>query len=87
MLKQYRTWQSGEILRLGEYYDRQGFVFSQDNGSPILINHLISHNCSYCKVFEGYLTLFFHPLTTGQYDPHEELQRDLLLEKLHKYNI
>ena len=35
MLKQYRTWQSGEILRLGEYYHRQGFVFSQDNGAPM----------------------------------------------------
>lgn len=35
MLKQYRTWQSGEILRLGEYYRRQGFVFSQDNGAPM----------------------------------------------------
>lgn len=35
LLKQYRAWQSGEILRLGEYYDRQGFVFSQDNGSPM----------------------------------------------------
>lgn len=35
MLKQYRTWQSGEILRLGEYYRRQGFVFSQVNGAPM----------------------------------------------------
>ena len=35
MLKQYRTWQSGEILRLGKYYRRQGFVFSQDNGAPM----------------------------------------------------
>lgn len=35
MLKQYRTWQRGEMLRLGEYYRRQGFVFSQDNGAPM----------------------------------------------------
>lgn len=25
----------GEMLRLGEYYRRQGFVFSQDNGAPM----------------------------------------------------
>lgn len=35
LLRQYRAWQSGEILRLGEYYRRQGFVFSQDNGAPM----------------------------------------------------
>jgi len=35
MLKQYRTWQRGEMLRLGEYYRRQGYVFSQDNGAPM----------------------------------------------------
>lgn len=35
LLRQYRTWQSGEMLRLGEYYRRQGFVFSQDNGAPM----------------------------------------------------
>ena len=35
LLRQYRTWQSGEILRLGEYYRRQSFVFSQDNGAPM----------------------------------------------------
>lgn len=34
-MRQYRAWQSGEILRLGEYYRRQGFVFSQDNGAPM----------------------------------------------------
>lgn len=35
LLRQYRAWQSGEILRLGEYYHRHGFVFSQDNGAPM----------------------------------------------------
>ena len=25
----------GEMLRLGEYYQRRGFVFSQDNGTPM----------------------------------------------------
>ena len=35
LLRQYRAWQSGEMLRLGEYYRRQGFVFSQDNGAPM----------------------------------------------------
>ena len=35
LLKQYRGWQSGERLRLGEYYQNQGFVFSRDNGGPM----------------------------------------------------
>lgn len=34
-LKKYRAWQAAEILRLGEYYERNGFVFSQDNGKPM----------------------------------------------------
>ena len=32
LLRKYRTWQNEERLRLGEYYQYQGFVFSQDNG-------------------------------------------------------
>lgn len=35
LLRQYRAWQSEERLRLGEYYQNQGFVFSQDNGKPM----------------------------------------------------
>lgn len=35
LLKQYKAWQSAEILRFGEYYTRRGFVFSQDDGSPM----------------------------------------------------
>lgn len=35
MLKQYRVWQNGERLRLGEYYQDQGFVFAQDTGGPM----------------------------------------------------
>ena len=35
LLRQYRAWQSGERLRLGEYYENQNFVFSQDNGKPM----------------------------------------------------
>lgn len=35
LLKQYRAWQSLERLRLGAYYNYQGFVFSQDNGGPM----------------------------------------------------
>lgn len=35
LLRQYRAWQNGERLRLGEYYQYQGFVFSQDNGKPM----------------------------------------------------
>lgn len=35
LLRQYRAWQSAERLHLGEYYQDQGFVFSQDNGQPM----------------------------------------------------
>jgi len=35
LLRQYRAWQSGERLRLGEHYQDQGFVFAQDNGKPM----------------------------------------------------
>lgn len=35
LLKEYRAWQSAEIIRLGEYYKRNGFVFSQENGMPM----------------------------------------------------
>jgi integrase len=35
LLKQYRAWQNEERLRLGAYYNYQGFVFTQDNGNPI----------------------------------------------------
>lgn len=35
LLRQYRAWQSSERLRLGEYYQDQGFVFSQDTGGPM----------------------------------------------------
>ncbi|MBS7225953.1 MAG: site-specific integrase [Clostridiaceae bacterium] len=35
LLRQYRVWQREERLRLGEYYQNQGFVFSQDNGKPM----------------------------------------------------
>ena len=35
LLRKYKAWQSGERLRLGEYYQDQDFVFSQDNGKPM----------------------------------------------------
>ncbi len=35
LLRKYRAWQTEERLRLGEYYENQGFVFSQDNGKPM----------------------------------------------------
>lgn len=35
LLRQYLAWQSGERLRLGEYYQDQGFLFAQDNGNPM----------------------------------------------------
>lgn len=35
LLKTYQVWQKGERLRLGEYYQDRGFLFTQDNGSPV----------------------------------------------------
>ena len=35
LLRQYRVWQSGERLRLGGYYQDQGFLFAQDSGKPM----------------------------------------------------
>lgn len=35
LLRKYRAWQAGERLRLGEYYQNQDFVFSQDHGGPM----------------------------------------------------
>lgn len=35
LLRRYRAWQAEERLRLGEYYQNQGFVFAQDNGNPM----------------------------------------------------
>ena len=35
LLRRYRAWQAEERLRLGEYYQNQDFVFSQDNGNPM----------------------------------------------------
>ena len=35
MLKKYQLWQFEERLRLGEYFQDQGFVFAQDNGKPM----------------------------------------------------
>ena len=35
LLRQYKLWQAAERLRLGEYYQNNNFVFSQDNGKPM----------------------------------------------------
>ncbi len=35
LLRKYKTWQTEERLRLGEYYENKGFVFAQDNGKPM----------------------------------------------------
>lgn len=35
LLKKYQIWQNAERLRLGEYYQDRGYLFSQDNGSPM----------------------------------------------------
>lgn len=35
LLRKYKAWQTEERLRLGEYYENQGFVFTQGNGKPM----------------------------------------------------
>ncbi len=35
LLRKYKAWQGSERLRLGAYFESQGFVFTQDNGSPM----------------------------------------------------
>ena len=35
LLRQYKLWQAAERLRLGEYYQNNGYVFAQDNGKPM----------------------------------------------------
>lgn len=35
LLRQYRAWQSAERLRLGGYFQDQGFLFAQDSGKPM----------------------------------------------------
>ena len=35
LLRRYQTWQLEERLRLGQYYQDLGFVFTQDNGLPM----------------------------------------------------
>lgn len=35
LLRRYRAWQAKERLRLGEYYQNQDFLFTQDNGKPM----------------------------------------------------
>ncbi len=35
LLKKYRAWQAQERLRLGGYYQDQGFIFARDDGRPM----------------------------------------------------
>ena len=35
LLRKYKLWQTEERFRLGEYYTDRGFLFAQDNGSPM----------------------------------------------------
>lgn len=35
LLKKYQAWQNAERLRMGEYYQDRGYLFAQDNGSPM----------------------------------------------------
>ena len=34
-LRRHKAWQASERLRIGTYYENQGYVFTQDNGSPL----------------------------------------------------
>ena len=38
-LRKHKAWQSAERMRLGTYYENEGYVFTQENGSPL-------HPCS-----------------------------------------
>lgn len=35
LLRKYRSWQTEERFRMGEYFKDRGYVFSQDDGSPM----------------------------------------------------
>lgn len=35
VLRAYRAWQGSEKIRLGMYYEDQGFLFTKDNGGPM----------------------------------------------------
>ena len=35
LLKKYQAWQNAERLRMGKYYQDRGYLFAQDNGSPM----------------------------------------------------
>lgn len=49
LLKQYRAWQIQERFRMGEYFVNQGFVFSQDNGSPMHSDSVGKWLTRFCK--------------------------------------
>lgn len=49
LLKQYRAWQIQERFRIGEYFVNQGFVFSQDNGSPMHPDSVGKWLTKFCK--------------------------------------
>ena len=34
-LRKHKAWQSAERMRLGTYYENEGYVFTQENGSPM----------------------------------------------------
>lgn len=35
VLRSYKAWQGGEKIRLGMYFEDQGFIFTKDDGSPM----------------------------------------------------
>lgn len=49
LLKQYRAWQNAERLRLGDYYQNNDFVFTQDDGKPMHPDSVGSWLTKFCK--------------------------------------
>lgn len=51
MLKRYRTWQTEERLRLGEYYQDKGFLFAKDNGDPMHPDSVTDYLAKFSKKY------------------------------------
>ena len=72
VLKEYKAYQAQERLRLGEYFQDQNFIFTQDNGSPI---------CP--QAVSNYARRTISDLCGFRIHPHafRHLQASLLIEK------
>lgn len=58
-LCQYRSWQAGERLRLAGYYKDSGFIFTQDDGSPLHPDSVTSWMTKFSKKY-GFRPLHPH---------------------------